>query len=206
LIKADGFIMGFSLILSFGIAALLFFILPTYCANFIKKVTLNSIIINLVEGVIRLLIFLIYIYLISKMRDIQRVFEYHGAEHKSIYCYEAGLELTVENARKYGTLHPRCGTNFLLIVMIISMLVFSFLGWPNLIYRIVSRILLLPLIAGISYEIIKWLGRCDNIIAKIFSYPGMMLQKLTTRQPDDSQLEVAIAALNGIVATGQELT
>lgn len=204
--KADNYIMGFALMLSFIISIGLFFILPTYSANIIKRLTHNTIIINLVEGIIRLIIFLVYIYLISKMRDIQRVFEYHGAEHKSIYCYEAGLPLTVESARGFTTLHPRCGTNFLLIVMLISILLFSFLGWPNLLMRIISRIVFLPLIAGLSYELIKWLGRSDSSLARALSYPGLMLQKLTTREPDDSQLEVAIAALLAVIPDGEDDT
>lgn len=202
--KVDNFYIGVSLIISFIIAIGLFFILPTYSANFIEKITENTIIINLIEGVIRLLIFLGYIYLISRMKDIQRVFEYHGAEHKSIFCYEHGLELTPENAMKFTTLHPRCGTNFLLIVMLISIVVFSFLGWPNLVWRILSRVILLPVIAGISYEFIKWLGRSESRISKVFSYPGLMLQKLTTRQPDEKQMEVAIAALKAVIPEGED--
>lgn len=204
--KAESFIMGFALILSFIIAFALFFALPTLAANVIKKISDNSVVINLVEGIIRLIVFLIYIYLISKMKDIQRVFEYHGAEHKSIFCYEAKVPLTPENASKYGTLHPRCGTNFLLIVMIISIIFFGFLGWPNLLMRIVSRIVFLPLIAGISYELIKWFGKSNSYIAKILSYPGLMLQKLTTREPDERQLEVAIAALKAVIPEGEETT
>ncbi|TDT62372.1 DUF1385 domain-containing protein [Fonticella tunisiensis] len=202
--KADNFLMGFAMMISLIIAVGLFFILPTFSANLIKEVSHNFIIINLVEGVIRLIIFLLYIYLISRMRDIQRVFEYHGAEHKSIYCYEEGIELTPENAARFSTLHPRCGTNFLLIVMIISIIFFSFLGWPNLLMRILSRIVFLPLVAGLSYELIKWLGRSESCLAKILSYPGLMLQKLTTRQPDLKQLEVAIAALKAVIPEGED--
>jgi uncharacterized protein YqhQ len=137
------------------------------------------------------------------MRDIQRVFEYHGAEHKSIYCYEEGLPLTVENARQFSTLHPRCGTNFLLIVFIISMIFFSFLGWPSFIMRLVTRIIFLPLIAGLSYELIKWLGRSESRLSKILVYPGLMLQKLTTREPDDEQLQVAIESLLKVIPEGE---
>lgn len=133
------------------------------------------------------------------MEDIQRVFQYHGAEHKSIYCYENELELTPENAEKFSTLHPRCGTNFLLIVMVVSIFIFSFLGWPNLYYRILSRIILLPLVAGISYEILKYFGRSDSKLIKIFIKPGLLLQKMTTREPDRSQLEVAIKALKAVI-------
>lgn len=201
--KADSVIMGFTLVLSFAIALGIFFALPTYTANYLKRLSLNSVAINLFEGVIRMLLFLIYIYLISKMKDIQRVFEYHGAEHKSIFCYEEGLELTVENARKFPRLHPRCGTNFLLIVFIISMVFFSFLGWPNFAMRLITRIIFLPLIAGLSYELIKWLGRSESRLAKILVYPGLMLQKLTTREPDDEQLQVAIESLLKVIPEGE---
>lgn len=197
--KAEGFVIGFSLMLSFLIAIGLFMLVPTYTASFLKRVTTNTVVINLFEGIIRLIIFILYIYFISKMKDIQRVFEYHGAEHKSIFCYEEGLELTPENAAKFKTLHPRCGTNFLIIVMTISIVAFSFLGWPNLVVRLLTRVLFLPLIAGISYEVIKFLGRSDSTFSKVLAYPGLMMQKLTTRQPDESQLEVALAALKAVI-------
>lgn len=201
--KADSVIMSTTVFISFIIAIGLFFILPTYTANLIKKVTSNPIAINFIEGIIRLLIFFIYLYIISRMKDIQRVFEYHGAEHKSIYCYEEGLPLTPENASRFSTLHPRCGTNFLLIVIIVSIFVFSFLGWPNLIYRIVSRVILLPLIAGISYEFLKWFGRSESPIVRTLTKPGLLLQKMTTRQPDEKQLEVAIRALIAVLPEGE---
>ena len=197
--KAENVVMGFSLVLSFIIAIGLFMLLPTFTASFLKKVTDNTVVINLLEGIIRLIIFILYIYFISKMKDIQRVFEYHGAEHKSIFCYEEGLELTPENAARFKTLHPRCGTNFLIIVMMISIIAFSFFGWPNLLVRVITRILCLPLIAGISYEIIKFLGRSESTFARVIAYPGLMMQKLTTRQPDESQLEVALAALKAVI-------
>lgn len=197
--KAEGVVMGFSLILSFIIAIGLFMLLPTFAASFLKRATENTVVINLLEGIIRLIIFILYIYFISKMKDIQRVFEYHGAEHKSIFCYEEGLELTPENAAQFKTLHPRCGTNFLIIVMTISIVAFSFLGWPNLAVRLITRILFLPLIAGLSYEVIKFLGRSDSSIARVIAYPGLMMQKLTTRQPDEDQLEVALAALKAVI-------
>ncbi|MCX7883511.1 MAG: DUF1385 domain-containing protein [Caloramator sp.] len=197
--RADSIIMSITMLISFAIAIGLFFILPTYTANIIKKVNNNSIVINLLEGIIRLLIFFAYLFLISKMEDIQRVFQYHGAEHKSIFCYENELELTPENAEKFSTLHPRCGTNFLLIVMLVSIFIFSFLGWPNLIYRILSRIILLPLVAGISYEILKWFGKSENKYIGILIKPGLLLQKLTTREPDRYQLEVAICALKAVL-------
>lgn len=150
---------------------------------------------NLLEGVIRVVIFILYLYLIGRMSDIQRVFQYHGAEHKTVFCYENDEELTPENAAKYSRFHPRCGTNFLFLVMIVSILLFSLTGWRSLIIRIASRILLLPVVSGITYELIKWMGRSDSALAKLVAYPGLMLQKLTTREPDSSQLEVAIKAL-----------
>ena len=145
-------------------------------------------------------IFIIYIAVISSMKDIQRVFQYHGAEHKTIYAYEAGLPLEVEHIRPFSTLHPRCGTNFLMIVMLISMFVFAFLGWPSLTERILSRIILMPLIAGVSYEIIRYAGaHIDSALVRMSIYPGLCLQKLTTREPDDEQIEVAIASLKAVL-------
>jgi len=197
--KAENVAIYFSVFLSLAFAVLLFIILPTFLIRFAKPGTGNPVMLNLIEGLLRIGIFLIYLVLISRMKDIQRVFEYHGAEHKTIHCYEHREELTAENAAKYTTLHPRCGTSFLLIVLVVSILVFSFLGWPNLIVRIVSRILLLPIIAGISYEIIKWAGRSEGTVSKIVRMPGLYLQKLTTREPDKEQLEVAIEALKGVL-------
>lgn len=196
--KLEKVVMALSIVLALAIAIPVFFIMPTLVAGFTKKL-LSPILVNLLEGLIRILIFLLYIVLISRVEDIKRVFQYHGAEHKSIHCYESGLLLTVENARGFSTLHPRCGTNFLFIVMIVSILVFGFFGWPNIALRIVLRILLLPVVAGISYEIIKWLGKSESNFSKIIAYPGLMLQKLTTREPDDSQLEVAIASLKSVL-------
>lgn len=146
----------------------------------------------------RLAIFLAYIAAISMMKDIQRVFQYHGAEHKTIHAYEAGLPLTVENIRSMSTLHPRCGTNFMLIVMLVSIVVFAFLGWPDLWLRIVSRIVLLPLIAGVSYEIIRFAGRSQLRWVACAITPGLWLQKMTTREPSDDQIEVAIKALEAV--------
>ncbi|WP_434578026.1 DUF1385 domain-containing protein [Thermoanaerobacterium thermosaccharolyticum] len=197
--KLDDVIMYFSVALSLAISVIIFFIGPTYAAGFLKRYTENTFLINLFEGVLRVAIFIAYLVLISHMEDIRRVFEYHGAEHKTIHCFEHEEELTVENARKYTTLHPRCGTNFLFIVMIVSIIVFSFLKWPTLYIRIISRILLLPAVAGISYEVIKVAGHSDNKIIAALVYPGLLLQKLTTKEPDDSQLEVAIASLKSVL-------
>ncbi len=194
--KRNDVIMGFSLMLSLVFTILLFFILPTFSANILKKLDIHgTFTLNIFEGLIRVTIFLLYIYFIGKMDEIQRVFQYHGAEHKTIFCYENNIELTTENAARFGRLHPRCGTNFMFLVMIVSIIAFSFTGWNSLIERISYRIILLPLISGITYEIIKWMGRSESNIAKILSWPGLMLQKLTTKEPDESQLEVAIAAL-----------
>ncbi len=197
--KLDNFVMGFSLVISLGLAVLLFFILPTWTANLAKEFTQSGFLLNLIEGVIRVTVFLLYLVAISNMQDIRRVFEYHGAEHKTIHCYEHEEELTPENARKYSTLHPRCGTNFMFLVMVVSILLFSLFSWPNLLTRVVLRIVLLPVVAGISYELIRWAGRSNSALARIVAYPGMMLQKLTTREPDDSQLAVAIASLEAIL-------
>ncbi|MFD3158268.1 DUF1385 domain-containing protein [Haloimpatiens sp. FM7330] len=194
--KSDDVILGMSLVVSLIFAVGLFFILPTVAANFFKKsVTNNSFTLNIIEGAIRVLIFILYIFFIGKLEDINRVYQYHGAEHKSIFCYESGKELTPENATEFKRFHPRCGTNFLFLVMIVSILVFSLAGWQSVIQRIVYRIVLLPLISGITYEIIRWLGKNDNVISRILAYPGLQLQRLTTREPDLSQLEVAIKAL-----------
>jgi uncharacterized protein YqhQ len=197
--RLEDVMMYFSIIVSLVLSIVIFFIGPTYIADYTKIFTQNTMVINFVEGLVRVLIFIAYLLLIAQMKDIKRIFEYHGAEHKAIHCLEHGEELTVENARKYTTLHPRCGTNFLFIVMIVSIIVFSFLKWPSLYIRIASRILLLPVVAGISYEVIKWAGKSDDKILSLFIYPGLMLQKITTREPDDSQLEVAIASLKSVL-------
>lgn len=193
-INIDDVMVFFALITAIGFAILLFMIAPALLTKFVSQAVDSNLIKSLIEGVIRLTAFIIYILLISRMKDIKRVFQYHGAEHKTIHCYEHGEELTVENARKFTTLHPRCGTAFLLIVMIISIVAFSFLEWNNIIVRIVTKLLLLPFIAGISYEIIKWAGASESKWVNVVMYPGLMLQKLTTKEPDDEQLEVAICA------------
>ena len=183
--------MCISIIVSIG----LFVALPTAITSIFAKFNLGSVVLNLIEAFIRIGILLLYMYLISKMDDIYRVFQYHGAEHKTIFCYEAEEELTVENVKKFTRFHPRCGTNFLFLIMAVSIVIFSFTGWGNIIERLVLRILLIPIVSGITYELIKWLGRNDNKLSKIIAYPGLKLQELTTKEPDDSQIEVAIAAL-----------
>lgn len=188
--------MALTILTSVVLAVVLFIVIPTWSMKFLKTYTESSMALNLSEGVLRMAIFLAYIGGISLMKDIQRVFQYHGAEHKTIYTYEAGLPLVVDNVRGMSTLHPRCGTNFLMIVMIISIFIFSFLGWPNLLERILSRVLLMPVVAGVSYEIIRYAGRnIDKGWVKTAIFPGLCLQHLTTREPDDSMMEVAIAAL-----------
>lgn len=189
-------IMGFSIVLSLIFSVAMFFILPTVLTSLVKKyVTSNVIILNIAEGVIRVSIFIAYVYGIGKVEDIGRLYQYHGAEHKTIFCYENEVELTPSNAKKFGRLHPRCGTNFLFLVMVISIIIFSFTGWKSITQRIVTRILLLPLVSGITYEVIRWLGKSNSGISKFIAKPGLMLQKITTQEPDESMLEVAIAAL-----------
>ena len=194
---SDREIIG-TVILAIALACGLFLAIPTGAAKFFHEFTDDPLILNLAEGFLRLIIFLAYLFAISQMKDIRRTFQYHGAEHKTIFCYEAGEPLTVENAKKFPRLHPRCGTAFLLIVMLVSIFVFAFLGWPELWLRILSRIILLPLVAGISYELIRFSARSTNSIVRLATLPGLWLQYLTTREPDDSMLEVAIKSLQSV--------
>lgn len=187
--------MAATMTFSAVLAIIFFLVIPTYGAKFIPGVAESTVRLNIVEGILRLAIFLLYIWGISLTSDIRRVFEYHGAEHKTIWTYEAGEALTVENVKKHSRLHPRCGTNFLLIVMVVSIFVFAFLGWPNLIERIISRIILMPVVAGISYEFIRLAGRTENRMIQTLVKPGLWLQYLTTREPHGDQIEVAIKAL-----------
>lgn len=197
--KANDVIIIISLLIGLFLSTLLFVVTPTMIGGLFSSFVNRNLMLNLIEGFTRIFILFIYILLISMNKDVKRVFEYHGAEHKAIYCYENNLDLTVENAREFKTQHPRCGTNFLFIVMFTSIILFSFFGWPNPFIRIFMRIICVPIVAGISYEIIKLLGKYNNILTKIVSYPGMMLQKLTTKEPDDEQLEVALKALNAVI-------
>lgn len=187
--------VAIAIVLSVGI----FMLLPTVVVGLLSEVTESVLLMNLAEGAVRLAIFIIYIALIAKMQDIKTVFQYHGAEHKTIHCFENGVELTPENAQQFYTLHPRCGTSFLMFVMVIAVLAHALMGWPNVWLRILTRILVLPLIAGVSYELLKWAGRSDNWLVKILSMPGIYLQKLTTNEPDEKQLEVAIAAMKAVL-------
>ena len=184
---------------AFVLAAVLFIAIPTGAAKLFHSITEDPVFLNLMEGMLRLFIFIAYIVGISRMKDIQRVFQYHGAEHKTIACFEAGEALTVENAMKHTRFHKRCGTSFLLIVMLVSIFVFAFLGWPSLIERIVSRIVLLPVVAGISYEIIRFSANSDNCLLGWAVKPGLWLQRLTTREPEPDMLEVAIESAKAVL-------
>lgn len=184
---------------AFVLAAVLFIAIPTGAAKLFHSITEDPVFLNLMEGLLRLFIFIAYIVGISRMKDIQRVFQYHGAEHKTIACFEAGEALTVENAMKHTRFHKRCGTSFLLIVMLVSIFVFAFLGWPSLIERIVSRIVLLPVVAGISYEIIRFSANSDNCLLGWAVKPGLWLQRLTTREPEPDMLEVAIESAKAVL-------
>lgn len=192
-------LMVFSVLIALVLSVAIFMLLPTVAVGLLSKLTESIVVLNLAEGAVRMLIFILYILLISKMPDIKTVFQYHGAEHKTIHCFENGLELTPANAQQFYTLHPRCGTSFLMFVMVIAVLVHALMGWPNVWLRIASRILVLPLIAGVSYELLKWAGRSDHWIVKILSLPGIYLQKLTTNEPNEAQLEVAIAAMKAVL-------
>ena len=213
--KFQEYVTGFAVFLGLAMSIGLFFLLPGILIGFIDQWIPNNLVLNLVEGLIRMAIFMGYMLLVSQMKEMKRVFAYHGAEHKTIRCYEAGLPLTVENVRQQTRLHPRCGTSFLLVVMIISILVFSiassFLlvvipGLANLqgtfLYRlimIVFKLLLLPLVVGITYELNRWIGRHDNAFTRLLSAPGMWMQNFTTNEPDDTMIEVGIAAVEAVL-------
>ncbi len=186
--------VAFTIFLSIGMTVLLFYIVPLVVARLLTDN--RGLLFNLIDGMLRLLIFLIYLFIISLMPDIKRVFQYHGAEHMTVHCYEKGEKLTIENIKKYTTLHPRCGTNFLLIVLIVSIFLFSFIPVKTFVYRLGMRLLLLPIVAGISYEFLKLAGKYyENPIIKLLTYPGIMLQKITTKRPEEDMIEVAVKAL-----------
>ena len=196
--KAEKIIMGIVLVFSLAISIGLFMILPYIASEALGKQIRNEYAILFMEGIIRIAIFLGYIVLISRMEDIKRVFMYHGAEHKTINCLEAGVPLTPENVDNFSRLHKRCGTSFIFIVMIISMVFFFFIRVDTIWLRIVLRLLFLPLVAGVSYEFIRLAGSSDNPLVQIFSKPGLALQRLTTKEPDHSMIEVAIASVEGV--------
>lgn len=198
--------IAISLVLSVG----LFIVLPTFLTRLveaipaIRPVTETHAFTSVFEGVIRMAIFLGYMALVAQMKEIKRVFEYHGAEHKTIACYEAGEELTVDNVKKYTRFHPRCGTSFLLFVMIISIILFACLPKTGVILRVIMRLALLPVVAGLSYEVIKWAGRSKNPIVRVLSKPGLWLQRLTTREPDATQIEVAIESMKPCIPENKD--
>ncbi len=208
--KLGNVIVWIAGVLGVAIAVGLFMVLPAFVVSLLKAAFPAffhaAFVKALIEGVIRITIFVIYLALVAQLKDIQRVYEYHGAEHKSIHCYEAGEELTVENIHKFSRLHPRCGTSFLLIVMIIGIVVFSFVTWSTILMRVVLKIVLLPVVVGIAYEIIKLMGRYDQVpFVRFLSAPGMWLQALTTKDPHDDQIEVAIKALEAVIPDNKEL-
>lgn len=198
--KINSVEMFFTILIAFGLFIVFFIALPTAMARYLDRYLSNVIIYNLFEGFLRISIFITYLFFISRIKDIKRVFEYHGAEHKVVYTYEAGEELNVDNVKKYSTLHPRCGTSFIFIVLIMSILVFSLLGRQTLLLRIAYRIAIIPIIAGLSYEILKLSAKNMNkSIVKWAVMPGLWFQKLTTSEPDNTQIEVAIKALEGVL-------
>ncbi len=192
-------VMALNIVIALGFFVLLFKFLPLLLASWMKghfSVLNNRFLFSFIDGVIRLVIFLLYIFLVSRIRDIRRIFEYHGAEHKVVFTYEAEEPLCVENARKYSTLHPRCGTSFLMVVMLMSTVVYAFIPFDSFSLRLLSRVVLIPLIAGLSYEIIRFAALRKNLILNWITMPGLWLQKVTTKEPDDSQLEIAVMALD----------
>ena len=197
--SSDGLFMFLTVAFSIVLAVGLFMLLPAFLASLLDGVIKNHFVLGLVEGVLRLIIFLLYVVLISRMEDIKRTFMYHGAEHKCINCLEAGDDLTVENIMKHTRFHKRCGTSFLFIVMIVSILVFMCIRTDTVWLRLLYRVLLVPLVAGISYEFIKFAGKYDNAVANILSKPGLWVQRLTTKEPTEDMVEVAIKAVEGVL-------
>lgn len=204
--RSEKVLKGITIATSFALAILMFGILPTFLSAFLKSWTQNQVVLSMSEGIVKIILFLSYILFISRISDVHRVFEYHGAEHMSIHCLEAGLELTPENVRKFSPIHERCGTSFLIYLMIISITVYSFIPWDSVSFRVLIKILLLPLISGIGYEVLKLNAKIDNAFLKIMSKPGLWVQKITTQQPDEKQIQVAIAALKTVMeAEGMEV-
>ena len=196
--KQENAMMGGTVVLSIVLAVAVFMMLPYYLSTLFQKVITSQWVIALLEGVIRLVVFIGYVALISLMKDIRRVYMYHGAEHKCINCIEHGMDLTVDNVRKSSRFHKRCGTSFLLIVMLVSILFFMFIRVDSPILRVVLRLLLIPVIAGVSYEFIRLAGRSDNAVVNLLSKPGLWLQGLTTTEPDDEMIEVGIASVEAV--------
>ena len=198
--KPKSWEMYLSFVISFAVAIFFFVVVPAFFFTKIKSYIDNLFLLNILEGCVRLGMFLCFLSATLFMEDMRRVYMYHGAEHKTVFAWEHGLELTVENVKEFSTRHPRCGTSFILFVMIVSILVFSLLGRPDFIHRVIYKILLLPFVAGISYEAIRFTGKYSHSkLVKIMSWPGLMLQKITTREPSDDQIEVAIAAMKKVI-------
>ena len=203
--KAEDVLLGAAAVLGGLFAILLFTVLPTVLVGGVNRLLpLGRWSKVILEAVLKVAIFLSYMVAISKMKEIHRVFEYHGAEHKTIACYEAGDALTVENVRKYTRFHPRCGTSFLILVVIVSVFLYSVLPWSSTGLRVVFKLLLLPVVMGISYELLKWCGRSDNLATRIIRQPGIWVQHLTVFEPDDSMIEVAIAAVTPVLPEDPE--
>lgn len=198
--KLDNILMSLTTVITFVAFILIFLFLPNWITNKFKE-NINSIfVLNLIEGLIRVILFLIYVILIGQIKDIKRVFKYHGAEHKTIACYEHGEDLTVENVRKHSKLHPRCGTSFMFNMVIISAFVLSFFGWPNPIIRLITRILVIPLLVGVTYELNRWMGRSDSLLSRVLAKPGMFVQYIgTVKEPTDDMIEVAIEAMKRVI-------
>ena len=195
---AEKLLMGFTVALSICLAVGIFMALPAFLAGLLGKVVHSQLVLSALEGVVRLLLFILYVALISRMEDIRRVFMYHGAEHKCINCIEHGLELNVENVRGSSKQHKRCGTSFMLFVMLISIILFMFIHTETMWMRVLSRVLLIPVVAGISYEILRLAGNSDNFLINLISKPGLALQNMTTKEPDDDMIEVAIQAVEAV--------
>ncbi len=190
---------AFATLFAMVFAILLFVVLPTAVTTPLRPLIKNTILLSLIEGLIKVIILVGYMFLCSRMKDIHRVFCYHGAEHKTIACYEAMEELTPENAMKQRRFHPRCGTSFLFLVVLVSILVGSFISWESVLVRMLLKLLLIPVVVGVSYELIKLAGRCDNFFTRVISAPGLWLQRITTQEPDEGMLEVAITAMKAVI-------
>ncbi|HBI47622.1 MAG TPA: DUF1385 domain-containing protein [Smithella sp.] len=198
--KPQGWEMYLSFVISFAVAIFFFVVVPAFFFTKIKIFVSNLILLNILEGCVRLGIFLCFLAVTLLMKDMRRTYMYHGAEHKTVFAWEHGQELTVENVKGFSTRHPRCGTSFILFVMIVSILVFSLLGRPDFLHRVLYKILLLPVVAGISYEAIRFTGKYSHSkLVQLLSWPGLMLQKITTSEPSDDQIEVAIAAMKKVI-------
>lgn len=202
--KMTGVIMGVASIIGVAAAIFLFMYLPALLVSLISKVIDLGVFASAVEGLIKISIFVLYMFLVSRLKDIQRMFAYHGAEHKTIFCYEAGEELTVENVKKYKRFHPRCGTSFIIITLIISIIAFAAVTWSSPLMRVLVKFAVLPIVMGVSFECIRFAGKHDNLLTRILSAPGVWMQHLTTNEPDDQMIEIAIAALKPVLPENRE--